>query len=144
MFDALNLGDVSLRPGAHAKNLGVIFDPKLNFKYHINSLVKNCNYHIRNLYAVRRYLCKDILISLVHSLIISRIDYCNSLFLGLPNYLLKRIQSVINKCARLIFSLPPRVPTTRYLIELHWLPIKARVEFKICLTAYKALRFNKP
>ena len=143
-FGALNLGDASLCPGAHAKNLGVLFDPNLNFRYHINSLVKNCNYHIRNLYAVRRYLNKDILISLVHSLIVSRVDYCNSLFLGLPNYLLRRIQSVINKCARLIFSLPPRVPTTRYLIELHWLPIKARVEFKICLIVYKALKFNKP
>ena len=143
-FGTLNLGDVSLHPGEHARNLGILFDPKLNFKYHINSLVKSCNYHIRNLYAVRRYLSKDILISLAHSLIVSRIDYCNSLFLGLPNYLLKKIQSVINKCTRLIFSLPPRVPTTRYLIELHWLPIKARVEFKICLIVFKALKFNKP
>ena len=143
-FDALEMGGVQLYPSASVRNLGVIFDSNLNFKYHINSLVKSCNYHIRNLYAVKRYLNKDILITLVHSLIVSRIDYCNSLFLGLPAYLLKKIQSVINKCARLIFSLPPRVPTTRFLIELHWLPVRARVEFKICLIVFKALRFNQP
>ena len=50
----------------------------------------------------------------------------------------------MNRSARLIYSLPPRVPTTRYLIELHWLPIKARIEFKICLVAFKALRFGEP
>ena len=143
-FGALDLGGFGLYPGTSAKNLGVVFDPRLNFTYHINSLVKNCNYHIRNLYAVKRYLSKDIINSLVHSLIVSRIDYCNSLFLGLPNYLLKKIQSIINKCARLIFSLPPRTPTTPYLIELHWLPVRARVEFKVCLIVYKALKFNKP
>ena len=46
MFGSLILGDVSLCPGACAINLEVIFDLNLNFKYHINSLLKICNYHI--------------------------------------------------------------------------------------------------
>ena len=50
----------------------------------------------------------------------------------------------MNKSARLIFSVAPRVPTTRFLIKLHWLPIKARIEFKICLIVFKALRFGQP
>ena len=49
----------------------------------------------------------------------------------------------MNKSARLIFSVAPRVPTTQFLIKLHWLPIKARIEFKICLIAFKALRFGQ-
>ena len=143
-FGSLDIGGVQLYPSVSVKNLGVVLDSNLNFKHHVNSLVKNCNFHIRNLYAVRRYLSKDILITLVQSLIVSRIDYCNVLFLGLPSYLLKKLQSVMNRCARLIFSLPPRVPTTRFLIELHWLPIRARVEFKVCLIVFKALKFNQP
>ena len=71
-------------------------------------------------------------------------DYCNSLFIGLPNVILKKVQSVLNRAARLIFNLPPRVPTTSSLIELHWLPLKARIEFKICLITFKALKFNQP
>ena len=50
----------------------------------------------------------------------------------------------MNRAARPICSLPPRTPTTSSLIKLHWLPIKARVEFKICLIVFKALKFNQP
>ena len=59
------------------------------------------------------------LVTLVHSLIVSKVDYCNSLFIGLPNVILKKVQSVLNRASRLIFNLPPRVPTTSSLIELH-------------------------
>ena len=71
-------------------------------------------------------------------------DYCSSLFIGLPNVILKKVQSVLNRAARLIFNLAPRVPITSSLIELHWLPLKARIEFKICLITFKALKFNQP
>ena len=81
------------------------------------------------------------LVTLVHSLIVSKVDYCNSLFIGLPNVILKRVQSVLNRAARLIFNLPPRVQTTSSLIEL---PLKARIEFKIFLITFKSLKFNQP
>ena len=58
--------------------------------------------------------------------------------------ILKKVQSVLNRAARLIFNLPPRVPTTSSLTKLHWLPLKARIEFKICLITFKALKFNQP
>ena len=66
------------------------------------------------------------------------------LFIGLPNVIMKRVQSILNRAARLIFNLPPRVLTTSSHIELHWLPFKARIEFKICLITFKALKFNQP
>ena len=59
------------------------------------------------------------LVTLVHSFIISKVDYCNSLFIGLLNVILKKVQSVLNIAAKLIFNLPPRVPTTSSLIELY-------------------------
>ena len=70
---------------------------------------------------------------LVHSLVISKTDCCNSLYVSLLNYLLRKLQSVENRSARLIYSLPPQVPTTSYLIE-----------FKTCLLASKALKFDEP
>ena len=84
------------------------------------------------------------LVTLVHSLIVSKVDYCTSLIVGLPNVILKKVQSVLTRAARLIFNLPPRVATTTSLIELHWLPLKARIKFKICLITFKALKFNQP
>ena len=51
---------------------------------------------------------------------------------------------VLNRAARLIFSVCPRERITPYLIDLHWLPIKARIEFKICLITYKLLSNKQP
>ena len=106
--------------------------------------MKTCNFHIRNLYMNKDIVNRKNLVTLVHSLIISKVDYCNSLFIGLPNFILKKVQPVLNIAARLIFNLPSRVPTTTSLIELHWLPLKARFKFKICLITFKALKFNPP
>ena len=80
---------------------------------------------ICNLYMIRNFINRSNLITLVHSLIVLKVDYCNSLFVGLPNVTLKKVQSILNRVARLIFSLSPRVPITPYLIDLHWLPVKA-------------------
>ena len=99
---------------------------------------------ISTLYMIMDFVNRKNLVTVVHSLIVSKVDYCNSLFIGLPNVILRKVQSVLNRAARLIFNLPSRVPTTTSLIELHWLPLKARIEFKICLTAFKALKFNQP
>lgn len=143
-FGVLNFGGAQLLPCETVKNLGVTFDSTLSFNNHIDSIVKNCNFHIRNLYAIKKFVNRQNLLTLIHSLVVSRVDYCNSLLVGLPNKTLRKLQSVLNRAARLVFSLPPRVPTTPSLIVLHWLPVRARVEFKICLMAFKALKFQRP
>ena len=81
---------------------------------------------------------------LVHNHIISKLDYCNSLYYGFPNYLLKKLQLVMNRAARLIKGLPPHERITPTLIDLHWLPIKARIIYKICVLTHQAVRFGKP
>ena len=143
-FGVLNVGFSALAPTEIVRNLGVCFDQQLSFRKQIDMVVKSCFLQIRNIYAVKKYLDHDCLHTLVHSLVMSRIDYCNSLYVSLPNYSLRKLQSVINRSARLVCSLPPRIPTTGYLIDLHWLPIKARIEFKICLLAFKALKYGEP
>ena len=143
-FGEMSFGDTQLVPCVSAKNLGVVLDSSLSFRSHVDPIVKTCNFHIRNLYMIKDFVNRKNLVSLVHSLIISTVDYCNSLFIGLPNVILKKVQFVLNRAARLIFNLPPRVPTTSSLIELHWLPLKARIEFKICLITFKALKFKQP
>ena len=143
-FGNMRFGHNQLVPCDSARNLGVVLDSSLNFRSHINCIVKACNFHIRNLYMIRNFVSRKNLVTLVHSLIVSKVDYCNSLFIGLPNVTLRKLQSILNRSARLIFNLPPRVPTTSSLIELHWLPVRARIEFKICLITFKALKFNQP
>ena len=140
----LNVGDAQLMPVESVRDLGVFFYSSLSFVQHVNFLVKNCNYHIRNLYMVKKFLDRPSLLALVHSLVLSRVDYCNSLYVAIPKYLLRKLQSILNRTARMIFAVPPRTPTTSYLIELHWLPIVARIEFKLCVMTFKAVKYGEP
>ena len=93
---------------------------------------------------VKKFLDKPSLLALVHSLVLSRVDYCNSLYVGIPKYLLRKLQSILNRTARMIFAAPPRTPTTSFLVELHWLPIIARIEFKLCVMTFKAVKYGEP
>ena len=70
-------------------------------------------------------------------LVLSRFDYCNSLYYGLPNFLFAKLLRIMNSAARLIFRLSPSTPTSSYLKQLHWLPIKQRIVFKILLYAHR-------
>ena len=131
-------------PSSSTRDLGLILDSKLSFKNHFNSIIKTCNFQLRRLSSIMKYLTKEAATTLVHAFITSRIDYCNSLFVNLPNKDLIRLQSILNRAARLIYNLPPFTSTSSYLYELHWLPIKARIEFKICLLVFKCLKHNQP
>ena len=126
------------------KNLGVIFDCDLSFNAQINQVTKIAGYHLRNIAFLKKYLDEKTIRMLIHNHVISRLDYCNVLYHDLPNYALKKIQSVFNRAARLIKGLSPRERITPTLIELHWLPIKARIIFKMCVLVYQALKSGKP
>ena len=86
----MSFGDTQLVPCESAKNLGVVLDSSLSFRSHMDSIVKTCNFHIHNLYMIKDFVNRKNLVTLVHSLIISKVDYCNSLFIVLPNVILKK------------------------------------------------------
>ena len=111
---------------------------------HINHLVSLAFLKIREIYFHRRYLTKESLETLVHAYITNRVDYCNSLLVGLPNNLLRKLQSILNASARLVSGTRKYDHITPILKDLHWLPIKQRMKFKILLTVYKCLNGLAP
>ena len=113
----MSFGDTQLVPCESAKNLRVVLDSSLSFRSHIDSIVKTCNFHIRNLHMIKDFVNRKYLVTLVHSLIISKVDYCNSLFIGLPNVILKNVQSILNRAARLIFNLLPGFQPPPHLLS---------------------------
>ena len=80
----------------------------------------------------------------VHSLVSSKLDYCNILLSGLPKYQLERLQLVMNSAARLVTSSSEYEHVTPILRSLHWLPIEQRIIFKVACLAYKALHGLAP
>jgi hypothetical protein len=128
---------VSLHP---IRNLGAILDPQLNMASHVNNTVKTANYHLRNVGRVRQLLTIETAKQVIQSLVISRLDYCNSLLAGTPTSLIEKLQHVQNKAARIITKTRKHDHITPVLKDLHWLPVRCRINFKILLLVFKALR----
>ena len=122
-----------------ASNIGVIFDHEMSMKNHIASTSKMCHFHLRNIGSIRKYLTEDACKTLIHSLISSRLDYCNSLLVNLPSSTLEPLQRVLNTAARIVSLRPKREHITPVLRALHWLPVRQRITFKILLITFRCI-----
>ena len=87
---------------------------------------------LRRISSVRHVLTVDATKTLVTSLILSRLDNCNSLLLGIPQQLIDKLQKVPNCFARLIFKTSKYTHVSTLLAKLHWVPIAQRIDNKIC------------
>jgi len=93
---------------------------------------------------VRRCVPASTFQSLVQALVISRLDYSNGVVIGLPLYLMWRLQSVLNAAAQLIFGLRRSDNISDALISLHWLRISERIKFKVAVLTYNVLHGRAP
>ena len=123
---------------------GFKFDKYLCCHDQIKQVCKSSFYFIRNIAKIRNYLTDSATESVVHAFITSKLDYCNSLYYGLPKYLLKRLQCIQNSAARLVVQASKFEHVTPVLLKLHWLPVRFRIMFKILLMVYKCLHDMAP
>ena len=140
----LKIGDIAIDPSTTVRNLGVLFDSKLSMTSHINSICKSVNFHIRNLWRIRRFLTQESCLHAVRALILSRIDYANSLLYGAREVDLQRLQRLQNKAARLVFACGRENSSVQLLRSLHWLTMRERIKFKILLYVYKSIHGEAP
>ena len=80
----------------------------------------------------------------IHAFVTSHLDYCNALLYKLPQYQYDRLKKVLNAAARVTCLIHKFAHITPVLRELHWLPVKFRVEFKIALLVFKTLNGLAP
>ena len=126
------------------KNLGVYFDDSLSMTTHINHVCRSVTYYLRGISRFHKFLCKQYCETLVLALVTSRLDYCNSLLYGLPNSALSKLQLVHNMAARVVSLTGKYEHITPVLKDLHWLPVKQRINYKIILMTFKVLNNLAP
>ena len=110
----------------------------------ISSVVQACNIQIRNLWFIASKLSFSLKIQLVYALVLSRLDYCNSMYHGISLKDLGKLQKVQNSAVRFIFGRGKKTHTTQLLKKVHFLPVKYRIDFKIALLTYKCLNNLAP
>ena len=137
----ITVGDTVVEAKSVVRNLGSWFDCNLDMSSHISKQCASAFYHLHN---IRRFLSTDTTKALVHAFVTSRVDYCNSLLYGLPACHLNKVQRVLNAAARLVCRAPRYCRITPLLYELHWLPVRQRISFKILLFVFKAIHEFAP
>ena len=119
-------------------------DCSMSMSCQIDQLCKSLTFQLRKISSIRHYLTVEVTKTLVTSLILSRLDYCNSLLVGARSKDICRLQSIQNNAARLILKKKRLAHSRPLLYELHWLPVKNRIEYKIALLCFKCLKGEAP
>ena len=113
--------------------------------YYCSLLCKTCmHWHIRDFWRIRSTIDLPTAKTIAHSLVHSKLDYCNSLYINLPAYQLARLQHIQNSLARVVCLPPKHQHITPYLHSLHWLKIPQRIHYKLCSITYSLLQNNQP
>jgi len=120
-----------------SRDLGIYIDSDVSIRSHVTKTVSACFAVLRQLRSVRRSVPRSVLQSLVTSLVLTRLDHGNATLAGIPLYLLKRLQSVMNSAARLVFSSSRYKHITPLLRQLQWLKAAERTDYKLALLIYK-------
>lgn len=144
MLDRVRVGSDQILRSKVVRNLGVFLDEDLSMADHISRVVSRGFLELRKLRSIITSVTREVALTLVHALVCTRLDYCNSLLAQINVTQLKRLQSLQNAAARLITETRMNQHISPVLCVLHWLPVIFRVKFKIISLVDKCLRGDAP
>lgn len=144
---SFNGADIAITPTA--KSLGIHFDCKLSFQHQVNDIVRTCNYRLKNMIRIGSKLQPSLKQIIFQSYIMNKMDYCNSVYAGLNQSLIDKLQSVQNAGARFVGGIFGRSwrqsgSMLDLLSSLHYLPVSYRTLYKICLLCFKCIHNMAP
>ena len=143
-LQSLTVGNEEVDVTKCVRLLGVDFDSHLTLKQHVRNTAKNCFYTLKNMFKIRRCINETAAKAIVHTMIISKLDYCNAILYGLPESTLKHFTRVQNLSARFISRHGKHEHITPVLKQLHWLPIRQRIHYKVLILIFKSLNGLAP
>ena len=145
------VGDVTITIGndtnpavSSAQNLCVHFDREPKWVVHINCLTSNLYHTLRKVAHVWHLLNEEATKMVIQALVLSKIDYCNSIYQGAPTYAIEKLQQIQNMGCRLIKGLQKHNHITPHLMDLHWLKINKHITYKVCVLMYKCIKGIAP
>ena len=141
---SISVGDISVVPSGTVKTLGVHIDSSLSMSSQVTALCKSLNFHLYNICRVRKMLTKEARSHAVRSLVLSRLDYSNSMLIYANKVDIDRLQRIQNRAAKFVCKARKYDRATPLLKQLHWLPVEKRISYKIALIVYKCIHKFAP
>ena len=135
---------VDLPVADELKVLGVVLDKRLSLDSHATSVARACNYHAWAIRHIRHLLTTDLAVTLACTLILTRLDYCNSCVVRSSGRQHSKLQRVQNTTARITLQTTHREPAEPLLKLLHWLPVCQHIQYKLATLTYKIRHTTTP
>lgn len=103
--NSMHVGESIITPVA-VRNLGAWFDDQMSMSVHVGKVCSKAFRSLYNIRQIRKFLIPDATRILIHALVTSHLDYCNSLLYGIPQYQLNRLQRILNVAVRVVCQVP--------------------------------------
>ena len=104
-------------------------DSEMKNGTHINKLTSSLYVILKTIASIRPLLDKETTRILVQTLVLSKMDYCNSLLLGTADYKISKLQKLQNMGCRIILGLHKYDHLSDYMKDLHWLKIRQHIQY---------------
>ena len=143
-LQSLTIGDEEVDMNKYIRLLGVDFDDNFSFKQHVSAVARKCFYTLKNMFKIRRCLDESSAKTIVHTMITSHLDYCNVILCGLPDSTLKHLTRIKRMSACFVSQRAKFDHITPTMKQLHWLPIRYRIHYKVLLLTYKSMNGLAP
>jgi len=142
----VHIGSIYVLPVSSVCDLGVHIDSDVSLRTHVTATIRSCFAALRQIWSDRCCLPQHALLTLIRALVVSKVDYryCCSMLAGISGHLLDRLQSILNAAARLVFSARRSERITPLLCDLHWLRVPERIQFRLCVLAFRCLNRSAP
>ena len=134
---SLLLTDKTMPDGLHS-----ILDSRLDMSAQVSNACRAACSNLFRIAKIRTSLTTAACKTLVHGLVTSRLDYGNAVLYGISDRLLPRLEMMQRSAARVVLRL--RRSMTAALKQMHWLPVRYRIEYKILVIVFRALRDRTP
>jgi len=127
------IGDTVIKPLKSVRNLMSLFDARMEMNVQIGKICSKAFRGLYNTRQIRKFLTMQSTKTLIHAFVSSRLD-CSALLFDLPKYQHDRLPKVQNAAARMAFQIAKFGHITPALIDLYWLPVTFRVQYKLLLS----------
>ena len=141
----LLLGDPAIRSSSSATSLGGTINSPLNVSRHASHISKSANYDLYYIRKIQSFVTMDACKVLVYSLVMIRLDYCNAVFCGARDDVIRQLERVQRGSARVVCrKYNYHSCVTALMWSLHWPPIRAHIQYKLLLMVHKAFINGSP
>ena len=137
--ELLKVGDEIITKGPCIRYLGANLDQSLTFHDFISTKCKKAMFNLKRIAAIRKFIDMNTCNQLMVSLVITHLDYANSILFGSTEKEISRLQNIQNFAAKIVCNKTKYDSATECLKRLHWLPVRFRIDYKMILITFNCI-----